>query len=168
MTESTDTCNAETREDGLCELPAGWGTDHSGQGRCKLHGGASPVKHGLYSKYSNHRLSEKIEKLKDADDLLDLRNTVALQQSLILDLMDDTDELDADTAEVLNRIAESLSRTRKRLATIEDGLTVNVNDIRTLVERVVVVVQEETDSQTAERIGQRILQEGEVNNGKLE
>jgi hypothetical protein len=26
----------------LCRRPAGWGTDHAGVGRCKLHGGASP------------------------------------------------------------------------------------------------------------------------------
>lgn len=25
-----------------CRRPAGWGTDHPGEGRCKLHGGASP------------------------------------------------------------------------------------------------------------------------------
>jgi hypothetical protein len=28
--------------DGTCRLPAGWGTDHPGHGRCKLHGGSSP------------------------------------------------------------------------------------------------------------------------------
>jgi hypothetical protein len=29
--------------DGVCALPAGWGTDHAGHGRCKLHGGATPT-----------------------------------------------------------------------------------------------------------------------------
>src|SRR5690348_4530669 len=25
-----------------CTRPAGWGTDHAGTGRCKLHGGSTP------------------------------------------------------------------------------------------------------------------------------
>ncbi|MFE2407109.1 hypothetical protein ACFXDE_02060 [Kitasatospora sp. NPDC059408] len=35
-------CGAKTRQEGSaehCGLPAGWGTDHPGVGRCKLHGG---------------------------------------------------------------------------------------------------------------------------------
>lgn len=33
-------CNAKKRQgEGHCTRPAGWGTDHAGQGRCKLHGG---------------------------------------------------------------------------------------------------------------------------------
>ena len=29
--------------EGTCGLPAGWGTDHPGTGRCKLHGGSTPT-----------------------------------------------------------------------------------------------------------------------------
>jgi hypothetical protein len=35
-------CGARRRGQGkgkLCRRPAGWGTDHPGAGRCKLHGG---------------------------------------------------------------------------------------------------------------------------------
>jgi len=38
----TGKCGAKTRDGTPCELPAGWGTDHVGWGRCKLHGGATP------------------------------------------------------------------------------------------------------------------------------
>ena len=35
-------CGAKKRQgDGCCRRPAGWGTDHPGAGRCKLHGGAT-------------------------------------------------------------------------------------------------------------------------------
>lgn len=30
-------------EGATCRRPAGWGTDHLGHGRCKLHGGATPT-----------------------------------------------------------------------------------------------------------------------------
>jgi hypothetical protein len=36
------TCGAKTRSGGQCGRPAGWGTDHVGYGRCKLHGGCVP------------------------------------------------------------------------------------------------------------------------------
>lgn len=35
-------CGARKKKGGTCEKTAGWGTSHQGQGRCKLHGGASP------------------------------------------------------------------------------------------------------------------------------
>lgn len=56
-------CGAKTRSGGSCRRPAGWGTDHAGSGRCKLHGGKSTgaktaegkaavaknaIKHGAY------------------------------------------------------------------------------------------------------------------------
>lgn len=36
-------CGANKRQgEGTCTRPAGWGTDHAGYGRCKLHGGSTP------------------------------------------------------------------------------------------------------------------------------
>jgi hypothetical protein len=35
-------CGAKTRKGTPCQKGAGWGTKHSGTGRCKLHGGSSP------------------------------------------------------------------------------------------------------------------------------
>src|SRR3990172_10134718 len=36
-------CNSRKKDgSGHCMRPAGWGTDHVGVGRCKLHGGSSP------------------------------------------------------------------------------------------------------------------------------
>lgn len=35
-------CGAKTRSGGPCRHEAGWGTQHVGVGRCKLHGGAEP------------------------------------------------------------------------------------------------------------------------------
>jgi hypothetical protein len=35
-------CGAKKRQgEGCCRRPAGWGTDHPGTGKCKLHGGAT-------------------------------------------------------------------------------------------------------------------------------
>ncbi len=45
-------CCAKTRAKTPCQLPAGWGTDHVGEGRCKLHGGKTP--RGLDSPHFRH------------------------------------------------------------------------------------------------------------------
>jgi len=37
----THYCDAKTRSGGKCRRPGGWGTDHVGAGRCKLHGGST-------------------------------------------------------------------------------------------------------------------------------
>ena len=51
-------CEARNRQGKPCRLRAGWGTNHVGHGRCKLHGGKSPgapkgnknaLKHGNYT-----------------------------------------------------------------------------------------------------------------------
>ncbi len=52
------TCDAKTRSGNPCQLRAGWGTDHVGEGRCKFHGGRTPrgadsphFRHGHRSAY---------------------------------------------------------------------------------------------------------------------
>lgn len=38
-----DLCGAKNRAGTPCQQKAGWGTEHVGYGRCKLHGGKSPA-----------------------------------------------------------------------------------------------------------------------------
>lgn len=39
---NTDKCGAKKKNGDFCELDAGWGTDHTGSGPCKFHGGSTP------------------------------------------------------------------------------------------------------------------------------
>lgn len=49
-------CGAKKRQgEGSCTRPAGWGTDHAGEGSCKLHGGSTPT----VSKGALDRLHER-------------------------------------------------------------------------------------------------------------
>ena len=69
------TCDADKKgggDDDTCGLPAGWGTDHVGTGRCKLHGGASlrgeespAFKHGLFSDYLGEQDRETMKILNE-------------------------------------------------------------------------------------------------------
>lgn len=55
-----DKCGANGRSGNPCARPAGWGTDHVGIGRCKLHGGSTP----------SHQRSAAIARAEQACDTL--------------------------------------------------------------------------------------------------
>jgi len=78
-----DTCGASNRNDEPCGLPPGWGTDHVGEGRCKLHGGASltgedspAFKHGLFSDHLSKEDRQAIDALKEYDDAAKLDDLI--------------------------------------------------------------------------------------------
>ena len=69
-------CGAKTRAGTPCAQPAGWGTDHPGQGRCRLHGGASlrghlhpRYKYGLYAAYEIVVTAEKARGVVGVNDV---------------------------------------------------------------------------------------------------
>lgn len=82
MTDQKKVCGARKKSDGKpCQRPAGWGTSHVGEGRCKLHGGASPIKHGRYSKLSNPlgiKIQEHMEDTNPLDMIAELATLKAL------------------------------------------------------------------------------------------
>lgn len=101
----TDTCGASKRDGSgdTCSLPAGWGTDHVGEGKCKLHGGSSPrgkeaagFKHGLFSDYLDEEDRTAIDALDeygDADKLDELINwRLARLRRAVQALNDDEDQ----------------------------------------------------------------------------
>lgn len=90
-------CGAKTRASGghPCGLPAGWGTDHPGEGRCKFHGGCSTgpkkantrknaVKHGLYQKYLPKEVLETIEASEGMSSLDILWSNIEIQYANII------------------------------------------------------------------------------------
>jgi hypothetical protein len=73
-------CGARTRPGAkhpTCQHEPGWGTDHPGEGKCKFHGGASPVKHGLYSKIHRTPLGVLAEQHRKNPDPTNLEHELA-------------------------------------------------------------------------------------------
>jgi len=77
-----------------CQHEAGWGTDHLGQGRCKLHGGSTPRITGRYSVIDRARFRELIDVIKHAEDRdpLDLIPELELQRAILIDFIERYDE----------------------------------------------------------------------------
>lgn len=86
-------CGALTRDDDPCKLPAGYGTDHVGQGRCKFHGGSSHIKHGRYSRIDRPRIAALMTELGADPDPFNLEPEVVLLRALVLDYIERYDTL---------------------------------------------------------------------------
>jgi hypothetical protein len=88
-------CGAKTRPGArhpTCVHTAGWGTDHPGEGRCKLHGGLSPVKHGRYSTVRREPLRQLIEQYEAEPDPLNVLPEIALARAALVDFVNRYDE----------------------------------------------------------------------------
>lgn len=71
----------------MCQKPAGWGTDHVGQGRCRLHGGLTPVRHGRYSMIQRDSLRELAEQMATDPDPLNLVDDLIQARALYVDFI---------------------------------------------------------------------------------
>ena len=81
-------CGAPKRQGGTCRQTAGNRTDHPGVGRCWLHGGRSPVKHGRYSTMKRAQIRELIEQHEADPDPLDILPDLAVVRALLQDYID--------------------------------------------------------------------------------
>lgn len=82
-------CGAKKkRGGGTCSQPAGVRTDHPGQGKCWLHGGRTPVKHGRYSDIRRPRVAALYQAHRDGDAPLDTTPEVALMRALTQDYVE--------------------------------------------------------------------------------
>lgn len=84
-------CGAKTRSGGLCRHERGWGTDHPGIGRCKLHGGSTrnhrTAAFAEIARRECNLLAIPVEHIDPATALLEevertRRNVVALEELL--------------------------------------------------------------------------------------
>jgi hypothetical protein len=85
-------CGARNRAGGTCGHPAGYGTPHPGEGRCKFHGGLNPVRHGRYSTIKRAEIRELIEHHEGDPDPLNLLPELATARALFQDFIDRYDE----------------------------------------------------------------------------
>ncbi len=91
-------CGAKTRAGTPCQQVAGWGTDHVGEGKCKLHGGKSTgpkdktklkenknaETHGFFSKYLPEESLNIIQEIQDKDPIDILWENITIQYAAII------------------------------------------------------------------------------------
>lgn len=87
-------CGAKhNKRPGTCKRPAGWGTDHPGEGRCKLHGGTTQKPSGRYVQVNARpRLRELIAQFAADPDPHNLLHELTLLRALVTDYIERYDE----------------------------------------------------------------------------
>jgi len=79
-------CGAKKRQgEGFCTQASGWGTDHVGRGRCKLHGGCVPIKTGINSGIKRESLRAVAETFEEIEKPLEMYKELALMRALAVD-----------------------------------------------------------------------------------
>lgn len=82
--EKLATCGATNRNGLPCEKPAGFGTSHVGEGRCKFHGGIGQKPSQRYLDIqAGPRLSELVERNSHDAEPLDATGEVVLARSVL-------------------------------------------------------------------------------------
>lgn len=76
-----------------CRARSGQGTDHLGQGRCKMHGGAVPIKSGRYSDIKRSNVQEHFEMLsqEEEDKQQDIMPEVNMLRAIAANWLEDYD-----------------------------------------------------------------------------
>ena len=121
-------CGAKKRSGGKCQQPAGWGTDHVGQGKCKLHGGATPIKSGRYSVIEREDLAELTDHFANDENPLDIGPELEMVRALLTKFIDRYDELvDAlfewNAEEYAEAEAEDRKARPQRLPELSDAIS---------------------------------------------
>lgn len=142
-THDYDVCGATTSQKGTpCQQPAGWGTDHVGEGRCKLHGGSNTGpkdasgnknarKHGAYEQVIRDQLDEKEEDIYDqVDTEKDLDEELRILRFKLARLLDPPQReiYDKERGE---KIALDISEAEKN-----KGTAILVKEIRKIIKQV--------------------------------
>lgn len=148
-------CTAKSKRTGeRCKAPAVRGKD-----KCRMHGGATPVKTGLYSKYTKTFLADRIEELKNDPALTDLREHIAFMTALLMDRLEANPQLTEETAQGLISIADKLTKAIERWHKLTYGekFVLQVEQVQVLVEQIVHIIREEIDDPAAiERVAKRL------------
>jgi len=133
----------------ICKKPAGWGTAHAGQGKCRLHGGVGrPVTSGKWVTYRNSDVKTIFERVKEYEDVLvkDHQESLKIVYALfnILDEVVRSGRVDVTTIEAIRRVLETkikieeLELRRKKL----EESTFTEEEVLVLVRRIFEIIEE--------------------------
>ncbi len=141
----SERCGAKTKSGTPCQQPAGWGTEHVGEGRCKLHGGNAgrPPTHGRYSVRAKEALQDKVEAFRQDPQIGTLWDELALQRAILQNYLDEMGaHLKGGNAAMLQGVSETvmdmteaISRTLDRINKIMSRTALTQAEIQYLQAR---------------------------------
>ena len=138
-------CGARKRQPAYlgetCARPAGWGTEHVGSGKCKLHGGRSPggpIVHGRYSLAHRQSLAEKAQRFLNDPAPGDLTAELALLRALLDDYVSHFGEgipMRAEDVQFIASLIREVGAMVERVARILNRSALTAAEVRFLAVR---------------------------------
>jgi hypothetical protein len=139
--------------EGYCARSGGWGTGHTGIGRCRKHNGR-PIVHGEYSQLGRYAalgnaLGELIEQhAQDAEPLNMLRELAAARALFEREASKD----ESANTELLTKLLEATTRIVKRIEDIHAQDAISRPELFRLMGEMGRVVRHHVDEETGKKI----------------
>lgn len=153
-------CGAKNRSGQPCKRPAGWGTDHVGTGKCKLHGGASlkGAQHpnfktgvnSIYRDYLPDGIKSKVEAFENADPL-DLTHELAVTRALLADFLSrfvEGTRLDAISISIASDLVDRINKTVATISKIKNDTALTGAEVTFLAAGIVALLDRYVDDPT--------------------
>lgn len=146
MVNNVPKCLAMAKQTpGRCQNNAGVGTDHSGTGRCKFHGGRSgrPPETGRYAKAAKAKLSEAFQEFMNDPNAKDLTAELALQRSILEQIVKKYEDADTNTDLEYSLLKQqaamipAIVQTVKSIESIENSKVLTVASARLMMAKAV-------------------------------
>ena len=124
--------NAKEFRQKYCRQLAGYGTDHPGEGRCRFHGGNSPVVHGLRRRYKakSQSIAKIIEDLEADQKPYEILEEIQLARALLQKHLEDNDD---PNHELTLRYTTEIGRMVERVFTMRSKMAITHADLKQLL-----------------------------------
>jgi hypothetical protein len=132
-----------------------------GKDKCPWHGGNTPIKHGLRSKYAPQGLAGLVEEVRNNPAILKLDEEVALMMALKVKALEKAceDNLSGKSFDALLRVLSESSEAKYKRAMLTQGLGVSIDVLAEYQNDFIEVVEEEVGClETKRRIKSRLLE----------
>lgn len=147
MENSMAKCGAKTRAGSPCLQPAGWGTEHVGSGRCKLHGGngGRPPIHGRYATVLKGRLREKFELLNTDEDPLNILPELQVQRTLLMDYLGRFEEgmvVTGESLKIISDLSNDVVNTATKIVKTRNEMALTAVEVKFLQAGIIALLDE--------------------------
>lgn len=150
-------CGAKNRSGQPCKRPAGWGTDHVGSGKCKLHGGSSlkgfehpnfkTGSNSIYRDFLPDQIKAKVAAFENADPL-DLTHELAITRGLLAEFLSrfvTGTNLDAISISIASDLIDRINKTVATISKIKNDTALTGAEVTFLAMRMITLLDRYVD-----------------------
>ena len=113
----------------VCKRRAGWDTPHTGEGRCRTHGGMAAItntKHGGYSLLKHNKLGPRVQEFFENEKMMDITTAIATTYAAADAMLEGEDEITAQRALDIGNMMTRVSNMIKQHNDIQEKRRISI------------------------------------------